>query len=67
MLQSSGIWSTGITSTAGKRYSSGSRDSDRSSQVYLEKPKLDLKLFYRCSLSLNLLSDVKLNVYYINL
>ncbi|XP_006566065.1 DNA-directed RNA polymerase III subunit RPC4 [Apis mellifera] len=42
LIQSSGIWSTGITSTAGKRYSSGSRDSDRSSQVYLEKPKLDL-------------------------
>ncbi|CAK9802423.1 DNA-directed RNA polymerase III subunit RPC4 [Anthophora quadrimaculata] len=47
LIQSSGIWSTGITSTAGKRYSGGgggggSRDSDRSAQVTLEKPKLDL-------------------------
>lgn len=40
--QSSGIWSTGITSTPGKRYSGGSSDSDRSSQVSLEKPKLNL-------------------------
>lgn len=42
LIQSSGIWSTGITSTPGKRNSSGSRDSDRSPQTLLEKPKLDL-------------------------
>lgn len=29
-------------STPGKRYSGGSRDSDRSAQVCLEKPKLEL-------------------------
>ncbi|XP_076753270.1 RNA polymerase III subunit C53 [Xylocopa sonorina] len=43
LIQSSGIWSTGITSTPGKRSSGGFRDSDRSSsQMSLEKPKLDL-------------------------
>ncbi|XP_076661905.1 RNA polymerase III subunit C53 isoform X2 [Halictus rubicundus] len=50
LIQSSGIWSTGINSTPGKRSSSGggggggggSGDSDRSSQTSLEKPKLDL-------------------------
>ncbi|XP_017767412.1 PREDICTED: DNA-directed RNA polymerase III subunit RPC4 [Eufriesea mexicana] len=42
LIQSSGVWSTGITSTPAKRYSSGSSESDRSSQVCLEKPKLNL-------------------------
>ncbi|XP_003492730.1 DNA-directed RNA polymerase III subunit RPC4 [Bombus impatiens] len=42
LIQSSGIWSTGIVSTPGKRYSGGCRDSDRSAQVCLEKPKLEL-------------------------
>ncbi|XP_078038840.1 RNA polymerase III subunit C53 [Augochlora pura] len=50
LIQSSGIWSTGINSTPGKRSSSGGGggggggygDSDRSSQTALEKPKLDL-------------------------
>ncbi|KAK1127087.1 hypothetical protein K0M31_004696 [Melipona bicolor] len=46
LIQSSGIWSTGIVNTPVKRSggssSSSSRDSDRSSQVCLEKPKLDL-------------------------
>ncbi|XP_060819082.1 DNA-directed RNA polymerase III subunit RPC4 [Bombus pascuorum] len=42
LIQSSGVWSTGIVSTPGKRYSGGSRDSDRSAQACLEKPKLEL-------------------------
>ncbi|CAD1473215.1 unnamed protein product, partial [Heterotrigona itama] len=42
LIQSSGIWSTGIMTSPGKRHSSSSRDSDRSSQASLEKPKLDL-------------------------
>ena len=47
LIQSSGIWSTGITVTPGKRASGGGggggyRDNDRSSQAALEKPKLDL-------------------------
>ncbi|KAK9306964.1 hypothetical protein QLX08_002576 [Tetragonisca angustula] len=43
LIQSSGIWSTGIVNTPVKRSSSSSsRDSDRSPQVCLEKPKLDL-------------------------
>ncbi|XP_033325784.2 RNA polymerase III subunit C53 [Megalopta genalis] len=47
LIQSSGIWSTGINSTPGKRSSGGGGgggygDSDRSSQIALEKPKLDL-------------------------
>lgn len=48
-IQSSGIWSTGINSTPGKRSSSGGGgggggygDSDRSTQNTLERPKLDL-------------------------
>ncbi|XP_017883884.1 DNA-directed RNA polymerase III subunit RPC4 [Ceratina calcarata] len=45
LIQSSGIWSTGITATTGKKSSSGFRDTDRdsrSSQTHLERPKLDL-------------------------
>ncbi|XP_076247736.1 RNA polymerase III subunit C53 [Calliopsis andreniformis] len=47
LIQSSGIWSTGINSTPGKRSSGGGggggyRDNERSSQAILEKPKLDL-------------------------
>lgn len=44
LIQSSGIWSTGITSETLKRHSGGggSRDSDRTPQSSLEKPKLDL-------------------------
>lgn len=48
LFQSSGIWSTGINSTPGKRSSGGGgggggyRDSERSPQAALEKPKLDL-------------------------
>lgn len=45
LIQSSGIWSTGITSETLKRHSSGgggSRDGDRTPQSSLEKPKLDL-------------------------
>lgn len=50
LIQSSGIWSTGINSTPGKRNSSsggggsggGGGESERSSQTSLEKPKLDL-------------------------
>ncbi|XP_031847970.2 RNA polymerase III subunit C53 isoform X2 [Nomia melanderi] len=48
LIQSSGIWSTGINSTPGKRSSSGGGggggygDSDRSTQNTLERPKLDL-------------------------
>ncbi|XP_034186141.1 RNA polymerase III subunit C53 [Osmia lignaria lignaria] len=48
LIQSSGVWSTGITNEATKRHSSGggggggSRDTGKSSQMSLEKPKLDL-------------------------
>ncbi|XP_076177328.1 RNA polymerase III subunit C53 [Ptiloglossa arizonensis] len=45
LIQSSGIWSTGITNTPGKRGSGGGggyRDNDRNPQASLERPKLEL-------------------------
>lgn len=45
LIQSSGVWSTGITATTGRKSGGGYRDTDRDSKSttsHLERPKLDL-------------------------